>query len=144
MANRKAQQDGTTDTWQCWFKGSWVYLDDMKLDKSTGFRFKSNLRRKGRRQSERQQRFWFMVEDMGLPILHFRPGVYLYIRHNFDAFDGDMAKFNDLSKPQPEPKPEPKPKAKRSRKATVKATVAADPELVALIVAEVMAQMKAA
>ena len=125
MANRNTQQDGTTATWQCWFKGSWVYLDDMKLNKSTGFRFRKNLRRNGRRQSERQQRFWWMIEDMGLPILHFVPGKHLYIKYNFDAFDGDMLQYTDLSKPQPEPKAEPK---RRSRKPKVEA----NPELVAL------------
>ncbi len=119
MANRNALKDGAAEIWSAWDGKSFVVIDDMKL-RSYGFTF-----RKNGKGSERQQRLQFIRFDMEAPILIHKPGIHLYIKYNWEFYDGDMPRFTDLSKPQPEPKPEPK---RRSRKAKVEA----NPELEAL------------
>ena len=120
MANRNALKDGAAEIWSAWDGKSFVVIDDMKL-RSYGFTF-----RKNGKGSERQQRLQFIRFDMEAPILIHKPGIHLYIKYNWEFYDGDMPRFTDLSKPQPEPKPEPK---RRSRKAKAKAKVEADPTL---------------
>ena len=130
MANRKALKDGAAEIWSAWDGKSFVVIDDMKL-RSYGFTFKKNG--KG---SERQQRLRFVRFEMEAPILIHKPGIHLYIKYNWEFYDGDMPRFTDLSKPGnavhpilSKPQQEPKqPKAKRSRKPKVEA----NPELEAL------------
>ena len=110
----------------------------------------------GKALTERGERYE-QVKAEGIPLLLYwtkkdKPDTW-FVNFNAENLPKGHVERSGLTKkplvivteaPKPEAKPKAEPKLKKTRKAKAKATVAADPELVALIVAAVMAKIKAA